>query len=218
MTFRALSFATALLIAQPSAAVEFETLIEEQFQAEIGAMIPENGSLSLRFSPSIQDAVSLRAFWMNPNTGEFVADAFLDDGSVQRVSGFAMIMLKVPVPARQMHPGEIITPDDILEIEIAARRLNAFAITSSAKLEGMEVRRLLVEGKPVMTQSVIPPRLVERGDTVKIIFSDHGLSLSSVGRALADAALGDSVKVVNLSSNKSVVGVAKADGIVEVFQ
>lgn len=218
MKLRGLLFAAALAAAQPALAADLETLVEEQFLVEWNGAIPENATLRINYNPTIADAVALRAFWSDPGSGQFVADAFREDGSVTRVSGFAMVMVQVPVPARQMQPGDIIAETDLNTIEIPARRINNFAVTDMDTLVGMEVRRLLTPGRPVMTQSVMAPRLVERGEHIRIVFNDGGLNLTATGRALSDAALGDDVKVVNLSSNQSVVGIATADGIVEVFQ
>lgn len=215
---RNLCFAIALVAGQAAFATDIETLVEEQFQVEWNGAIPDGATLRIKYSPSVPDAVALRAFWADPSSGQFVADAFREDGSVTRVSGFAMVMQTVPVPARQMQPGEILQASDINEIEIPARRINSFAITDTDALIGQEVRRLLNAGHPVMAQSVMAPRLVERGEHIRLVFKDGGLNLSVTGKALSDAAKGDDVKVVNLSSNQSVMGIATADGIVEVSQ
>ena len=50
----------------------------------------------------------------------------------------------------------------------------------------------------------------------RIRFDDGSIVLTAPGRALNDAASGDTVRVVNLVSNLSLVGTAQADGTVEV--
>jgi flagella basal body P-ring formation protein FlgA len=60
------------------------------------------------------------------------------------------------------------------------------------------------------------PLVIDRGERVRIRFQDGALVLTAPGRALGDAAAGDTVRVVNLVSNLSLVGTARADGIVEV--
>lgn len=193
-----------------------ETLVEEQFLVEWSGALPDGATLRITYSPIVQDTVALNAFWADPSTGQFVADAFRQDGSLARVSGFAMVMVQVPVPVRQIQPGEILGASDLKTVEIPARRINTFAVTDNDALVGQEVRRLLNAGHPIMAQSIMAPRLVERGEHIRIVFKDGGLNLTATGRALSDAAKGDEVKVVNLSSNQSVVGIATADGTVEV--
>ncbi|MEO0712344.1 MAG: flagellar basal body P-ring formation chaperone FlgA [Pseudomonadota bacterium] len=216
MMMRNLCFALALVAGQAAFATDIEALVEEQFQVEWRGAIPDGATVRITYSPKLPDAVALNAFWADSGSGQFVADAFREDGSLTRVSGFAMVMVQVPVPARQMQPGEILRASDLNTVELPARRINTFAVTDKDALVGQEVRRLLNAGHPIMAQSVMAPRLVERGEHIRIVFQDGGLNLTATGRALSDAALGDDVKVVNLSSNQSVVGIATADGIVEV--
>ncbi len=44
------------------------------------------------------------------------------------------------------------------------------------------------------------------------------LALRSPGRALSDAHEGQEIRIVNLISNKTVIGIATGDGTVEILQ
>lgn len=208
----------ALVLPFAAQSEDVTVLLEEQIHIEAGGTLPEGANLKVTSNPLIKDAILLQAFWMDPATGQFVADVLRETGEVQRVTGFAIATMRVPVPTRQVMPGEILGAGDLTEIELPVARIARFAVTERAALEGKEVKRLLTKGRLVMSQSVIPPRLVQRGQRVKIILNDRGLSLVATGKALADAAHGEEVKVVNLSSNLSVVGIASADGTVEIIK
>jgi flagella basal body P-ring formation protein FlgA len=67
-------------------------------------------------------------------------------------------------------------------------------------------------------QSVIPPILVSRGEQVKIELNRGALRLSTLGKAMSDAHLGQEIRVVNLSSNKMITATTIGDGLVEVRQ
>ena len=215
---RVLILLAALLAPVTAAAERVEVLVEDQVMYEFGAALPPEASLRVTYAPEMGEAVMLKTFWLDRATGQFVADVLDAGGEIRRVAGMAVATLRAPVPVRQLMPGEIVTEADIAMVDFPVNRINNFAITDAGMLVGMEVRRLLNQGRLVMTQSVIPPRVIERGERVKITFSDAGLSLSASGRALSDAAAGEPVKVVNLASNRSIVGIAKADGIVEISQ
>jgi flagella basal body P-ring formation protein FlgA len=101
-------------------------------------------------------------------------------------------------------------------ISLPMGRLNDFSVTNPEDLVGQQVRRMLPEGRPVMVQSVMAPLVIDRGERVRIRFDDGAIVLTAPGRALNDAASGDTVRVVNLVSNLSLVGTAQADGTVEV--
>jgi flagella basal body P-ring formation protein FlgA len=77
---------------------------------------------------------------------------------------------------------------------------------------------MLVAGRPIPRQSVIPPKIITRGQKVKILLNQGGLELSARGRAMSDAHLGQVLRVVNLSSNKAISAVATAAGVVKVDQ
>ena len=215
---RSVLLALTLLLPRLALAEDAAILVEEHIRSTLEPSVSEAGTLRVTYSPQLQDAVLLKTFWMDASTGQFVSDVLTESGGERRIAGVAVAIARVPVPVRPMMPGEIVSRSDLAEIEIAARRVARFAVTDTDALVGMQVRRMLGEGRLVMAQSVMAPRLVERGQRVKIVLKGGGLSLSASGKALGDAALGEEVKVVNLSSNLSVVGIASADGIVEIVQ
>lgn len=217
----ALVAAAALLPPAPArAATEaLSVLIEERARDTLGPTLPENGTVEVTLAPgAVERAVMLSAFWMDTATGRFVANAVTPAGQVQRVSGLALLTVDVPVPNRRMLPGEIVTEADLATVTLPHGRLSAFALTETTKLVGMQVRRVLTQGRPIVAQSIQPPQVIDRGDQITIRYSDGNLSLAAPGRALAGAALGEDVKIVNLVSNTSLVGTATGKGIVEVSQ
>lgn len=213
---RVLTLAGGLLIPHAAFAEDAVALIKEHIHFETADTLPEGVDFKITKLPTITDALQLQAFWIDQSTGQFVADVLRESGDVQRVSGFAIATLRVPAPTRQIQPGEILRANDLMEIEVPVNRINRFAVTDKATLVGQEVKRMLSKGRLIMAQSVMAPRVVERGQRVKISFSDAGMNLTANGKALNDASQGEEVKVVNLSSNLSVFGVAVADGVVEV--
>jgi flagellar basal body P-ring formation protein FlgA len=77
------------------------------------------------------------------------------------------------------------------------------------------VRRLNA-GAPVRSSDLTAPRVVRRGDAVTIAVVSGALRIASPGRALADAARGDNVRVVSLATNRTLEGVAAAPGEVRI--
>ena len=98
------------------------------------------------------------------------------------------------------------------------QRIGTYAIENFQDLVGQQVRRMLVAGRPVPRNSVMPPRIINRGEKVKIRLNHGGLQLTAKGRALDDASKGQELRVVNLSSNKALSTIATAAGVVEVIQ
>jgi flagella basal body P-ring formation protein FlgA len=197
---------------------DFAALVEERARAMPALRIPDEGRFTVTYQPEIEGAVLISRFWMDPATGQFLAEAVLETGATERASGLALVTVPVPVPARRLMPDEIIGEADIVTVDIPAARINGFAVTDPDALLGQQVRRMLPEGRPIMAQSVMAPLVVTRGERVQIRLEDGGLILSAPGRALADAAQGEPVRVVNLVSNLSLVGFATNAGVVEVIR
>jgi flagella basal body P-ring formation protein FlgA len=77
---------------------------------------------------------------------------------------------------------------------------------------GREVRRTVYAGQPITFENTRSARLVTRNQVVTIKFISGPLEISTSGRALGDAALNETVSVLNLQSRQMVQGVVKADG------
>jgi flagella basal body P-ring formation protein FlgA len=57
---------------------------------------------------------------------------------------------------------------------------------------------------------------VRRGDTVVMVYVAPGVQLTTRGKAMNDAAIGQSVKLTNLQSNKTVDAIVTAPGTAAV--
>lgn len=196
-----------------------EVLIEEQVRQTLGAELPVEALVRVRFNGATPEAAeAISAFWMDRDSGQFLANAVTETGVTHRLAGRALAVIALPVPARRLMPGEIIGPDDIVTTELSLRRVGAFTVTDAAQLDGMQVRRMLAQGRPVMTQSVMQPLVIDRGDKVNILYDDGQLVLTAPGRALDSAHRGAGLRIVNLVSNAALEGIARGPGLVEVIR
>lgn len=81
---------------------------------------------------------------------------------------------------------------------------------------GLEARVNLYPGRPILVRDVGLPTVIERNAVVPLIFRRGGLSILLEGRALGRAGAGEAVRVMNLSSRNTVVGIATETGQVIV--
>ncbi len=123
-------------------------------------------------------------------------------------------MEAAPVLARAVDRGEVLSTSDFE----TGRVLPAIArnALSPAEAAGQEAVRRLNAGAPVRSSDLTAPRVVRRGDAVTIAVVSGALRIASPGRALADAARGDNVRVVSLATNRTLEGVAAAPGEVRI--
>lgn len=85
-------------------------------------------------------------------------------------------------------------------------------------IEGMEARVALYAGRPVFPSDVGPAALVERNQIVMLGFARGSLVISAEGRALGRGRLGDAIRVMNLASRTTLIGVVQPDGSIKVSQ
>jgi flagellar basal body P-ring formation protein FlgA len=200
-------------------AEKLSVLIQEKAAETYGATLPDSGDFNIIFqTATMQDAVMVSAFWMDTNTSQFVANIVAEDGVVRRVGGLAVLTVQVPVPVSRMMPDTIISKQDIMMQRLPYSRVGAYAVSKTKDVIGKQVRRLLAKGRPIMTQSIMNQRIIDRGDIVEIQYVDGSLKVTAPGRALSDAYRGQEIKIVNLIGNKTVLAIATDEGLVEVIR
>lgn len=118
----------------------------------------------------------------------------------------------VVVPTRTIRAREIISAEDLV---VKSAHVPG-ALSQTAQAIGKEARVALYAGRPVRPADVGPPALIGRNQIVTLVFSANGLRIVTEGRALARAAAGETVRVMNLSSRATVFGFVRADGTIEV--
>lgn len=122
------------------------------------------------------------------------------------------VFAQAVVPVRAIRGQSLITAED-LEIGDADA---PGAVTEIAAAAGKEARVTLYPGRPILKSQIGAPALVERNQVVRMAFVEGGLSITTEGRTLDRAGVGESVRVMNLTSRQIVSGTVAADGSIEV--
>jgi flagella basal body P-ring formation protein FlgA len=120
------------------------------------------------------------------------------------------------VPAHDIARGAVITEGDLTTKPFPVLRMNESFIHTLADAVGREAKRALREGETLRVSDLKRPTLVAKGATVTMVFDAPGMSLTAVGRALAEGGEGDSIAVLNPTSYRQVVAVVTAPGVVRV--
>ena len=119
------------------------------------------------------------------------------------------------VLSRTIHRGDVLSERDFITEEIPAAK--ARGAVSADEAAGYEARRTLREGMPVRESDLAEPRLVKRGEPVKITLREGALTITAIGRALGDAALGEPVRVFNEATNQTLDGIVESAGVVRII-
>lgn len=119
---------------------------------------------------------------------------------------------EVLVLVRDVGRGHRIAEVDLEWAEASTARTVRNGATDMSAAVGMETRRALRAGQPIQTSDLKPAALVRKGQPVKLIYAAPGLRLTVDGLAQADAAKGESVRVLNTYSKRMIEAVAEAEG------
>ena len=122
-----------------------------------------------------------------------------------------VVVLGQPLPR-----GSVLQPAHLrLERQDVGRLSNGY-LGNLEEARDMVLRRALQAGTVLTPQMVEPPRLVERGQHVLLVADTGPVAVRVQAEALADGALGERVRVRNLSSQKIIEARVLSHGVVGV--
>lgn len=125
-----------------------------------------------------------------------------------KVAGRIYKVMTVPVPNRNLMPGDIITAEDLNWLRVRAAQVRETTASQARQLVGTEPRRPLRANRPVRMTDVREPLLVHKGDFVTMVYATPTMRLTATGRALSNGSKGDLIQVLNTNSNKTIEAVA----------
>ena len=120
----------------------------------------------------------------------------------------------IVAPARTIRANAIITETDLTLVQSTL----AQGFTRIIDVVGQEARVVLYPGRPILIDDIGPPAIVTRNQVVQVQYLGNGLSIFTEGRALERGAIGDLVRIMNLSSRATLFGQVQEDGSVQVKQ
>lgn len=104
------------------------------------------------------------------------------------------------IATHSIRAGTILSSGDVtskdFEVPGAAR--------TAEEVIGLEVRRNLYAGRPVLLADLGPPTLVHRNELVTMTYQISGLIIRTEGRALEAGGKGETVRVMNKSSRTTL--------------
>jgi flagella basal body P-ring formation protein FlgA len=224
---RNVSAVTVTRLARTLAAREIELQIARALEHKNG--LGDGGNLNLTLDRDVQD-IRLEASntgTMQPATvrydqrnGRFDITFEIANDSVAaptrlRFTGTAIETVEAAVLARNVERNELIKSADVVVERRPKAEVGGDAATRDRAV-GMQARRQLRAGQAVKTGDLVKPDLVQRDQTVTLIYEATGLYLTIRGKALEGGAEGDVVSVLNLQSKRTVTGTVIGRGQVAI--
>ncbi len=158
----------------------------------------------------------------NPRTNRFDAKISAPSASnpvrQTTISGSVRPITSIPVLRSSLRNGDTIGSSDIDWIDLYTSEIQPDMLLKAEDLIGKTPRRMAIAGKPIRVLDIQSPQLVDRGETVTIVFEQGPLMLTASGKALQKGAKDDIIRVVNSNSNRPIDAVVSGTREVIVRQ
>ena len=197
-----------------------DALAMEGLPATSSFEISGRQTLSIIVPSDAPAKVAIRELVMDTHNQRFAATVEAPAGqpNAQRVKIMGRIFstTRLPMLVRVMNRGEVITAQDLVWSDVRDDNLRQDLVTDPKQLIGMEPRQLLRANAPVRLAELQRPMAITRNGLVTMQLQTPYMSLSTQGRAMEDAGIGDTVRVTNLQTKQVVEARVQGPGLVVV--
>ena len=172
--------------------------------------VPRNG----------ESTIALESFRLDDRTRSFsaIVRAPADDENAARITvkGRVHIVVEAPVLGRAVAIGDVIEKSDIVWKDVRLDRVGNGVVTVADDLIGYVPRRRIRPMHPVRSRDVQRPLAVRKGEAVTMNFIRVNLVLTMSGRALENGSKGETIRVLNVRTKKTVEGTVVRAGQINV--
>jgi flagella basal body P-ring formation protein FlgA len=130
--------------------------------------------------------------------------------------GSVKALIEVPAPRDRVRAGTTLTADMFSTIAIDALSTDRDYVAALSQLVGKQARRSLSPGKPVRADYVSQPTVVRADELIRLVYETNQVRITVKGKALEDGAVGETIRVVNVRSNKTLTGIVRGPSQVAV--
>lgn len=133
-----------------------------------------------------------------------------------RLSGRAAATVEIVTLTRPVERGEVFKTADVSVERRPRAEIGRDVVTNPDQILGLAARSVLQPGRPLRIADLMKPELVQRNETVTLVYQVPGITLTVRGKATEGGAEGDVISVLNEQSKRTVQGVVVGPGHVVV--
>ena len=180
-----------------------EKLTDELFEINVTGAQPE-----VILPPNMPDMADISDLEYNAQSRWFEATIIApskDNPIIQkRITGKITPLTQIPTLKSSLRAGDVIGKHDIHMITVPMHSINHDTYLRAEDLYGLTPRRIITAGNTIKEMDVEQPRIVQRGESVTMIYQHGGIRLTATGKAMEFGAKGDMIRVVNNQSSQSI--------------
>jgi flagellar basal body P-ring formation protein FlgA len=180
----------------------------------------ERDPRTIQVEPSTRGTPQITRINFDVRSGRFDAMLEFPTGSANlgllRLSGRAAATAEVVSLLRPIERGAVIKSADIMIERRPRAEVGRDIITDHEQAVGLAARSALQAGRPLRSADLMKPEMVQRNETVTIVYEVPGIVLTVRGKAVDGGTEGDVISVLNEQSKRTVQGVVVGPGRVVV--
>jgi flagella basal body P-ring formation protein FlgA len=211
---------------RPITEKEISATIAQAIAAQAGIADPSNVSIAfdgpvqtLQVEPTALGPLQVRGLDYDARSGRFVATLDLPSSALlqqdpARYTGTAIETVAAVTVDRPIQRAQVLSPADLTIVRRPKAQTGAIAKVDAAV--GLAARHELHPGQPLYALDLMKPLVVQRNDTVTLVYQVPGLMLTLRGKAQDSGAVGDTIGVLNSETKRVVQGVVTSPGRVTV--
>lgn len=133
-----------------------------------------------------------------------------------RYTGTAMETVEIASVSRALARGDVVKISDVTIERRPKSELTGDPVALASDVVGLAARRPVRLGAALRTADLMKPELVQRNETVTLLYQVPGIVVTLRGKALDSGAEGDTVSVQNTDTKRTVQGIVTGPGRVTV--
>jgi len=132
-----------------------------------------------------------------------------------RFTGTAIETVEAAVLTRDVERTDVLKASDVMIVRKPKAEIGGDPAVRDSVV-GMQMRHSMRAGQALRVADLTKPDLVQRDQSVTVVFQTAGLYLTTRGKALENGTEGDVVSVLNLQSQRTVTGIVSGRGQVTI--
>ncbi|MDI1346660.1 MAG: flagellar basal body P-ring formation chaperone FlgA [Pseudolabrys sp.] len=180
----------------------------------------ERDPSAIQVEPNAKGEPRVARIAYDPRSGRFDAALEIPTGAAGfgtlRLNGKAAVTADVVMVSHAVDRGALIKDTDIVIERKPRAEIGRETLTHREQVVGMAARANLRPGQPLRAAELMKPELVQRNETVTLVYEVPGITLTVRGKASEGGAEGDVISVLNEQSKRTVQGVIVGPGRVVI--
>lgn len=176
-------------------------------------LVVDGGDVEFILPTDVAASVGVQSLQYDPTSQRFAAILVVPaEGptALQRhVSGSVYETIDIPVLNHAVGAGTTVQEADLQWISVRTDRLIGNVITDSRQMVGMTTKRPLRTGQMLRGSDLVMTPAIRKNSLVTLALQSGQMNLTVTGKALEDAAIGQSIRVININSKKELMGIVQ---------